>query len=75
MNDTEKLDNLIRMVQELRDEVRALREELERGRTNSRDVSWEQVVPLLNDTWSDPNKTGTPYRKEWVRHVSKGGSD
>ena len=66
MNDTEKLDDLIQMVQELRDEVKALREDLERDRANRR-TNWQQIAPL-NGTWSDPNETGTPYRNGQI-HV------
>ena len=62
MNDTEKLEALIQMVQELRDEVKALREELEWQRENG-----EREAPL-NVTWSDPNETGTPYRNGQI-HV------
>ena len=72
MNDTEKLDDLIRMVQELRDEMKALREELERNETN-RERDWRQVAPLTG-TWTEPEDTGTPYRMEWVVHHPRRGA-
>ena len=57
MNDTEKLEVLLRMVREVADEVRALREELERNRADEK-TNRQQVAPY-NGTWSDPNDTGT----------------
>ena len=66
MNDTEKLDDLIQMVQELRDEMKALREELEQVGA-ARRTNRQQVAPI-NGTWSDPDATGTPYRNGQI-HV------
>ena len=63
MDGNGKLDELIRMVQEMRDEVKALREELERNRADMRTIR-QQAAPFNRTGWvvHRPNP-GEPRQK------------